>query len=142
MKCILCKMCEAAKIAIKKKADAWLEAQMNTYEIWDRETDHEGIKYAHSLMKSDPAQFLKEYLTLAERRVDLGNRQPWGGLRDWREPADLAQAESSIATYEVFLTEAVIQLRALYVRSKQYAKAEQEVYRRVPKGIGRLRCIA
>jgi hypothetical protein len=59
-------MCEAAKVAIKKKALAWLDEQKNTGKMWGQEVDQERIEYAHSLVKTDPAQYFKAYLALAE----------------------------------------------------------------------------
>ncbi len=131
MKCILCKMCEAAKVAIKKKALAWLDARKNTGEMWDREVDHERIEYAHSLVKTDPAQCFKEYLALAESG-SLWSASCLGaafeaGIGTGR---DLVQAEKWYRrAYEGGSDDALIRLGALYVRSRQYAKAE-EVYRR------------
>jgi TPR repeat protein len=123
-------MCEAAKVAVRTKAHAWLEAQMNIEEMWDRETDHEGIKYAHSLKKTDPAQYFKEYLTLAEGG-SLWSANCLGAAFEIGvgTERDLAQAEKWYRrAFEGGSADALVRLGALYVRSQQYAKAE-EVYR-------------
>jgi hypothetical protein len=68
MKCILCKkMCEARRAAFNKKQDAWFEAQSNNVEIMERETDPAAIYQAYDLMKTDPAESLRQYLALAEQ---------------------------------------------------------------------------
>lgn len=67
MKCILCKMCEATHAALNKKQDAWLEAQSNSVEIMERETDPAAIYQADDLLKTDPAESLRQYLALAEQ---------------------------------------------------------------------------
>ncbi len=92
----------------------------------------ERIKNAHSLWKTDPAQYLKEHMALAEEDGSL-----WGAIclgaffeEGVGTECDLAQAEKWYRrAFEGGSDEALIQLGALYARSRQYAKAE-EVYRR------------
>jgi TPR repeat protein len=134
MKCVLCKMCEAAEVAIMKKAHSWLDAQKNTEEMWDREPVQvqKRIEHAHGLWEIDPAQYFKEYMALAER-----DGSPWSAIclgaafeAGVGTECDLAQAEKWYRrAFEGGSDEALIRLGALYVESQQYAKAE-EVYRR------------
>jgi TPR repeat protein len=130
MKCILCKMCETAKAAVRRKWRAWSDMQMNNMEIWDRETERKRIEYAHSLWKTDPAQCFKEYLALSE----AGSL--WSAIcvgaafeNGIGSPPDLVQAEKWYRrAYEGGSDDALLRLGALYLRSREYAKAE-EVYR-------------
>jgi TPR repeat protein len=123
-------MCEAAKIAIKQKALAWLDTQMNIEEMWGREVDQERIHYAHSLLKTDPAQYFQEYLALAESG-SLWSATALGAAFEAGigTEQDLAQAEKWYRrAYEGGSDHALLLLGALNVRSRQYAKAA-EVYR-------------
>jgi hypothetical protein len=133
MKCILCKMCEAAKTAIKKKASAWLVAQMNNGEMWDREPEgvQERIEYADGQLSTDPARYFKEYLALAESG-SLWSADCLGAAFEWGvgTERDLVQAEKWYRrAYEGGSDGALIRLATPYSGSQQYAKAE-EVYRR------------
>src|SRR5271169_4394992 len=67
MKCVLCKMCEAARAALNRKEDAWLYAQSNSVEIMERETDPAAIHQAYGLLQTDPSESFRQYLALAER---------------------------------------------------------------------------
>jgi tetratricopeptide (TPR) repeat protein len=132
MKCILCKMCEAGKATINRKGLAWLRAQENVREMWDREPEEvqERIRYAYGLFASDPVRYFQECLTLAESG-SMWSANCLGaafglGVGTKR---DLDQAEKWYRrAYEGGSDDALLQLGALYSRSRQYAKAA-EVYR-------------
>jgi hypothetical protein len=50
MKCILCKICDAAQAVLNKKLFAWLDAQTNSVAIMEREADPTLIYQAHDLL--------------------------------------------------------------------------------------------
>jgi TPR repeat protein len=131
MKCVLCEMCEATRAALKKKESARFRAQSNSIEIMERETDAGAIHQAYSLLRTDPAESFRQYLTLAEQgsvwSMAIVGQMFQSGTGTAR---DLAQAEKWLhRAYQAGGSDyGMIWLGVLYEHSKQFAKA-LEVYR-------------
>jgi TPR repeat protein len=130
MKCILCKVCEAAHAAVDKKLSAWLDGQMNSLAVWQRETDPDRIVATHELAKIDPVRGFKEYLALAEQgSVWSMSWVGWAFRTANGTPPDPAQAEKWYRrAYEAGSDYGLIWLGQLYMAQGQYAEAA-EVYR-------------
>jgi TPR repeat protein len=139
MKCILCKMCQAAEAAFNKKAYAWIAAQTNETAMWERESeaDQERIRYAHGLESSDPAQSLNEYLALAEQGSLWSMVRAATALASGTgTPPDFAQAEKWYRrAYENGSDEGLLQLGDHYVKTGQFAKAEEVFKTGVERGL-------
>jgi TPR repeat protein len=137
MKCILCKMCQAARAAFDEKAQAWIDTQTNETAMWERESeaDQERIRYAHSLESSNPAQSLSEYLALAEQG-SLWSMVRAAFASGTGTPPDLAQAEKWYrCAYENGSDEGLLQLGDYYVKTGQFAKAEEVFKTGVERGL-------
>lgn len=130
MKCVLCKMCEASHAALKRKENAWFEAQSNNVEIMERETDPAAIHQAYDLLKTDPAESLRQYLALAEQGSVWSMASVGQMFQSGTGTAqDLAQAEKWLhRAYRAGSDYGLIWLGILYEHSGQSEKA-QEVYR-------------
>jgi TPR repeat protein len=126
MKCILCKICEAANAAVHRSRLDWADTQINKMALWEDEADQERILHAHSLLKTDPAQSFKEYLALAEQG-SVWSMVPVGTNFETGQGAlqNLAQAEAWYRrAYERGSDYGLLRLGQLYLRSKRYAEAE------------------
>ncbi len=130
MNCVICKACEAANAALDKKLSAGLDAQMNTLEIWQRETNDERVAHAHELLTTDPAEAFKECLPLAEQgSVWSMAAVGWAFHTGNGTPRDLTQAEKWYRrAFEGGSDYGLLWLGLLYLKQRQYAKAE-EVFR-------------
>jgi TPR repeat protein len=130
MKCVLCKMCDAARAAFNKQQAAWYEAQSNSVEIMERETDPAAIYQAYDLLKTDPAESLRQYLALAEQGSVWSMASVGQMFQSGIGTAkDLAKAEEWLdRAYRAGSDYGLIWLGMLYEGSEQYEKA-QKVYR-------------
>jgi TPR repeat protein len=130
MKCIMCKICEAANAAVDKKLSAWASAQMNTLEIWQRETDHDRIVHTYDLLNADPVEGFKECLALAEQgSVWSMAAVGWAFETGNGTSPDMAKAEKWYRrAFERESDYGLLRLGHLYVTQGQYAEAE-EVFR-------------
>jgi TPR repeat protein len=130
MKCVLCKMCEAGRAALKRKEDAWFHALSNSVEIMERETDPAAIHQAYGLLQTDPAESFRQYLALADRGSVWGMATVGQMFKSGTGTAeDLAQAEKWLhRAYRGGSDFGLIWLGISYESSEQYGKAE-EVYR-------------
>jgi TPR repeat protein len=130
MKCILCKMCDAAHAVLNKKLSAWLDAQTNSVAIMEREADPASIYHAHDHLETDPAESFRQYLALAERGSVWSMAAVGQMFEDGKGTArDLAQAERwYLFSYEAGSDYGLIWLGDLYQESGRYENA-QEVFR-------------
>jgi TPR repeat protein len=130
MKCIMCKVCEAAHAAVEKKLAAWLNAQMNTEEMWEREPDQSRAVRAYELLSTDPVEAFKECLTLAEQgSIWAMGSVGWAFSRGNGTPRDLAQAEKWYRrAFDGGSDYALLGLGHVYMQQREYTKAE-EVFR-------------
>lgn len=130
MECVLCKTCEAARAAFKKKMDEWFYAQSNNVEIMAKETDPAAIHQAYELLQADPAESFGQYLALAE------NGSVWSMATVGQmfyvgtgTAQDLEQAEKwLLRAYQAGSDYGLVCLGSLYERSKRHEEA-QEVYK-------------
>ena len=128
MKCILCKMCEAAHAKFDKKMDAWLYEQSNHVEIMKKEENPEAVYEAHS--QTDSAESFKQFLALAESgsvwsMATVGQMFHAGTGTS----KDLVQAEKWLSrAYQAGSDYGLICLGCLFERAERSEKA-QEVYR-------------
>lgn len=137
MKCVLCKICEAANAVLDKKMSAWSETQTNEMAIWERETDPERIQYAYNIRRTDPAESFREYLALAEQG-SVWSMATLGGLfkSGTGTPLDLVQAEKWYRlAYEGGSDHGLLSLGHLYVTLRQYDQAEQVFRTGVERGL-------
>ena len=137
MKCILCKMCEAVHVARDKKLQAWLDAQMNTQEIGQRELGDERVAHANELLSNgDYAGAFRECLPLAEQgSIWSMGIVGWGFNTGNGAPRDLALAEKWYRrAFECGSDYGLFWLGALYMNQKQWEKATEVFQAGVERG--------
>jgi TPR repeat protein len=103
---------------------------MNAYDIWQRESDPDKLVQINALVKTDPVQAFKQYLGLAEQgSVWSMQWVGWAFETGTGTAQDSTQAEKWYRrSFEAGSDEGLLQLGRLYIKSGQYAKAE-EIYR-------------